>query len=264
MRDVIGQKVRHKRFGRGTVTDLSRDRIVVAFEEERKKFVYPDAFYRYLLFENHSMQSEIDVVNRAHLREEEKRREKQREKEQHHVRLLAMKIGKKSQAIFNCTREEAEEIFRSGAAETGIYLNGKLKGKPRIPSTLQPNSVLIFTEKDAKSGERRVHGVAMADAYFWGGDCEDGRIPLHESHALLLPESTAPLLRDFEEFSEFCGRWGRIPFKTCSPDAVRELLLELCERLAGSRKEAEIKELCRYFLRINRYPEPVAEKEETV
>ena len=36
MRDVIGQKVRHKRFGRGTVTDLSRDRIVVAFEEERK------------------------------------------------------------------------------------------------------------------------------------------------------------------------------------------------------------------------------------
>ena len=45
---------------------------------------------------------------------------------------------------------------------------------------------------------------------------------------------------------------------------MRELLLELCERLAGSRKELEIKELCRYFLRINRYPEPVAEKEETV
>ena len=43
---IVGEKVIHKAFGKGIVTDYKEDHISVYFNKitDEKKFVYPDAF----------------------------------------------------------------------------------------------------------------------------------------------------------------------------------------------------------------------------
>ncbi|MBQ8974992.1 MAG: hypothetical protein IJ072_04625 [Oscillospiraceae bacterium] len=46
--DIYGQKVIHKVFGTGVISDLANATVTVDFNGEAKKFVYPQAFNGYL------------------------------------------------------------------------------------------------------------------------------------------------------------------------------------------------------------------------
>ena len=46
--DMVGQKVTHTMYGCGTITELSNTYLTVKFGDSEKKFVYPDAFEKYL------------------------------------------------------------------------------------------------------------------------------------------------------------------------------------------------------------------------
>ena len=54
-------KVVHKTFGEGTVTEHIGNYITVKFAAAEKKFVYPDAFERFLSLENGGITSEIEA-----------------------------------------------------------------------------------------------------------------------------------------------------------------------------------------------------------
>ena len=45
---MLGRKVKHKVFGCGTITELTSAYLTVNFGDSEKKFVYPDAFEKYL------------------------------------------------------------------------------------------------------------------------------------------------------------------------------------------------------------------------
>ena len=51
---IVGEKVIHKAFGKGIVIDYKEDHISVYFSKttDEKKFVYPDAFEKFLAFES--------------------------------------------------------------------------------------------------------------------------------------------------------------------------------------------------------------------
>ena len=53
-------KVVHKSFGEGTVTEHVGNYITVKFASVEKKFVYPDAFERFLSLENGGITAEIE------------------------------------------------------------------------------------------------------------------------------------------------------------------------------------------------------------
>lgn len=54
-------KVVHKTFGEGTVTEQSGNYITVKFASAEKKFVYPDAFERFLSLSGGAVSSEIEA-----------------------------------------------------------------------------------------------------------------------------------------------------------------------------------------------------------
>lgn len=54
-------KVVHKTFGEGTVTEHIGNYITVKFATAEKKFVYPDAFDRFLSLENGGINAEIEA-----------------------------------------------------------------------------------------------------------------------------------------------------------------------------------------------------------
>ena len=47
-----GQTVKHKLFGNGVVDGFSNEIITVKFAQGSKRFIYPDAFTRFLTLEN--------------------------------------------------------------------------------------------------------------------------------------------------------------------------------------------------------------------
>ncbi len=82
MTDLINVIVNHKIFGEGKITDFSGKCITVAFDSVQKKFVYPDAFIKYLTLNDLDILETInnDIEIKKKNREEEER--KQREIEQ--------------------------------------------------------------------------------------------------------------------------------------------------------------------------------------
>lgn len=60
---MLNEVVSHVKFGRGTVVKNQENHIVVAFDNsgEEKVFRYPDAFERFLAFQNQSLQQEAQA-----------------------------------------------------------------------------------------------------------------------------------------------------------------------------------------------------------
>ena len=80
---IVGEKVIHKAFGEGIVTDYKEDHISVYFNKitDEKKFVYPDAFEKFLAFESSDLQDRaLAVLTQKNKRRQEERLKKQEEK----------------------------------------------------------------------------------------------------------------------------------------------------------------------------------------
>jgi len=58
---MIGQKVHHKSFGNGIITECNNSLLSVSFAEGEKRFIYPDAFESFLVAEDSELQQRILV-----------------------------------------------------------------------------------------------------------------------------------------------------------------------------------------------------------
>jgi hypothetical protein len=72
--ELIGLKVKHTVFGVGTITEKDGNYITVEFAAKTTKFVYPDAFEKFIKAEEPSVQQAItDEINDAKAASEQKR-----------------------------------------------------------------------------------------------------------------------------------------------------------------------------------------------
>ena len=71
---LIGLKVKHTVFGTGVITEKDGNYIIVEFAAKNSKFVYPDAFEKFIKAEDPSVQQAIaDSINDAKVAAEQKR-----------------------------------------------------------------------------------------------------------------------------------------------------------------------------------------------
>ena len=84
---IVGEKVIHKVFGKGIVIDYKDDHISVYFNKitDEKKFVYPDAFEKFLTFESSDLQDRALAI----LSEKNKKRQEERLRKQEEQRKSA-------------------------------------------------------------------------------------------------------------------------------------------------------------------------------
>lgn len=250
--NLLGQTVKHKKYGKGVITDLTENRVRVRFAKEQKLFQFPEAFPKYLIIKNDSIERKLEKLNEDHRQNQELEQEKMEQEYARRNRLYTMKIQLKSQMAFDLSLEAAEEVIRSGLVDTGCYLSGIRKGKPRIPSALQPNSGILLTMCEAEEKERKIIGAAMVDDSFWGNECEDGKIRLHKEHILMLsPEKYLPFWSAFKQVS-IPGTWGSIVFKYFQNNTMQRILQDIRKELAGSEQEETLEKFYRYFCRLNR------------
>ena len=180
---LLGQEVKHKKYGNGVVVEQQDNKVAVAFQEGQKLFVFPDAFQQYLVICDAKLKKEIEVLNKQRQKEMQEEKHKQEKEREYQNRMYTMKIPVKSQVAFNIGEEEIHELE---SLDTGHILTGKAKGSMRKPVNMQPNSGILLT--DYKDGERLIWGIAMPAHSFWGKECTDGKIVLHHKYKIALPE----------------------------------------------------------------------------
>src|SRR5690554_2113460 len=137
--NLINKEVTHERFGEGSVVKHDDSIIEVHFATENKKFVFPDAFGKYLKLHDkniaHSLEKIIQEkqreVEKAEIEKEEKKKrylKEQQLRSEHEKLMRNHKLHPQSQMVFWCDTEEQEKIFTDWKICTGVISSGDNKG----------------------------------------------------------------------------------------------------------------------------------------
>ena len=253
---LVGQPVKHKAFGQGIITDFSNKIVTICFSQGDKKFIYPDAFIRFLTLKDTSIQSEICATWNQRLQEKNAEKQILQEEQERRQRIRTMKITPNAQAAFHIDDTATDEIFASGAVSSGCYLSGYSKGEPRIPTRLKPNSACLLTECPHDSPEqRRIVGAFMVEEDFWGDLCSDGLVKSHSQHKIRLNRENRLPFWDYFDHSGAIPRWGGPVFKYFSNNTMQQILFDMKKVLSGTGDEPVIDAFYEYFCEINRLPE---------
>ena len=195
--NLIDETVTHKVFGEGQIVEQDDKTITVDFEEDVKKFVYPDAFKTFIMLQDRDLSERLEETL-TKMRAEEKIREKKKAKEreqkiiqqQLRARLKNENVHESSQIVFWLNEEDDEKVFEDWSVFTGTVQSGKKKGEPNRAARLRPNSMVVLTKRDAKEQEadRKIVGMFMVSETFIGSANEDGFIPSHELFKIELTE----------------------------------------------------------------------------
>lgn len=249
-----GKSIQHISFGAGVITELKENMITVSFPQGDKKFLYPDAFERFLSLKDENAQTRIeqklDLINQ----------EKEDQKIANHLeqerlqRLRDLKISPKAQAAFGLIENNPEDVFSNWTLHAGHYLSGVSKGEPRIPARLKPNSACLLTqlEKGKSEKERQIIGVVMVQDDFFGTYCRDGIIPLHEEQRLVIAAGEVAPFWSYFEADEQPVKWGNTEIKYFANTIMQKILLELKQTITDPTRQKTADNLYRYFTSINR------------
>ena len=248
------QVIKHKTFGRGVITALTDSTVTVAFPEQEKKFVFPDAFKDFLVLQDKKMQQYIAAkiaendaaVNRQ-------RQEKQLELKRRH-KLLNFTISANSHAVFNVEPKDLKQVCKTFKLSTGRYLSGYSKGRTKIAERLKTELCSPLYREGAAGKpeqERRIVGAFMVREDYIGEDCREGFVEGHPQHRILLPAGK-PLLF-WERFDQEAPlRWGNTAFKYCSAAVMNDILSEMVQIFTNTAQEESALSFYQYFCKINR------------
>jgi len=199
--DLINKQVTHKRFGKGSVVEHTDSYIEIHFKLGNKKFVFPDAFGKYLTMIDQRASDSVKKILQK--REKERKQEKlelergkalQRKEQERFLqreRLLKnLKIHPSSQAAFWCEAQDQNRVFTEWRVFAGVTKSGINQGKPNRPIRLNQNSACLLTARNFGMPEkdRCILGVYMVSEVFIGKLCEDGYVPAHSEYRLRLSE----------------------------------------------------------------------------
>ena len=198
--NLINEAVTHKVFGEGSIVEHEESIITIEFNKDIKKFVYPDAFGKFITLNDRSIaQAFKDVFLKREMEEEalEKKREEENERlvleQRRRDKLKNHKIHESSQVVFWLDEEEQESVFVDWEASTGVLQSGKNKGQPNRAARLGPNSVGLLTARasDQPEVERQILGLYMVDEMFSGNQSNDGMVPSHTAYRIELTDQEA-------------------------------------------------------------------------
>jgi len=182
--DLLNIKVKHAVFGVGTVTEANDKNVTVQFAEKSCKFVYPDAFEKFIKAEDSAMQETIlnDIV--VERRAEEKRRQ---------VELADRKVEEESRAAERQTAFPAKKVrniedgfgtdynvehlarqpiltYQQVEKQFGIRISGFGRGINITPST-----VVLISSVDKKKTGFLYHDHWTTDGeYIYSGEGKTG------------------------------------------------------------------------------------------
>lgn len=198
--NLINEEITHNVFGEGNVIGQEDSIITIAFEDDTKKFVYPDAFEKFITLTNPSTAESLEkIITKKEIQEaalEEEREELRKQQEldrQRKEQLKNLSIHENSQIVFWLDEEEQETVFTDWQVFTGTVQSGNNKGQPNRVVRLRPNSASLLTVRasDQPETERKILGLYMVNEIYSGNLSDDGIVPSHDMYRIELTEEEA-------------------------------------------------------------------------
>jgi len=195
--NLINEEITHKVFGEGNIVNHEESIITIDFNEDIKKFVYPDAFEKFITLNDRSTAKTFkNYFLKRELKKEalEKKLEEEREiqmlEQQRLDKMKNHKIHESSQIVFWLDEEEQSNIFTNWQVYTGEVQSGKNKGQPNRATRLSLNSAGLLTKRasDQPETERQILGLYMVDETYSSKIVDDGMVPSHSEFRIELTE----------------------------------------------------------------------------
>lgn len=251
---LIGQPIKHGTFGNGIVTGWNETTITICFSVGEKKFIYPDAFSRFLHLKNAAMQKTVqELLNKREATKNAERQTFQKLRERNQL-LQDLKISPQSQAVFNIKPDQYEELFSTWSVSTGCYVSGYSKGEPRIPERLKPNSMCLLTECAAEQPEkeRRIIGAFIVEEDFLGSNCRDGIIHAHPMYRLQLRPADQIPFWPYVVQEPKKQRWGSTALKYMTNKTGERILFDIKAQLLCDESQECAENFYQYYCKRNR------------
>lgn len=262
--NLVNQKIIHKVFGEGSIVKQDDSVLTVAFKNDTKSFVYPDAFGQFITLKDqetaHIMES---VISKLKSEEEELRLNEIEEKKQKLVKkrqksmLKSQKLHESSQAVFWLDEEEQQTVFTDWQVTTGSVQSGENKGQPSRAARLRPNSAIILTarEDDQPEVDRRIIGLYMVKESFSGSMSDDGVVPSHKKYRIELTEDGAEdmLFWNYYINKNYPNRmtWNSGTYRYFDNLWGAQIIKDIAELKTDKEEKEHAKEFLDYFCQMN-------------
>lgn len=262
--NLINEEVTHKVFGEGSIVDHDESVITVDFNEDVKKFVYPDAFGKFITLNDRNVAETLKkVLLKRKLEEEalERKREEEKERQAFEQRrrekMKNPRISESSQIVFWLDEEEQQSVFNDWQVSTGKIQSGKNKGQLNRVARLRPNSAGLLTarESDQPETKRRILGLYMVNEMFSGNLSEDGMVPSHAEFRIELTDQEAEkmLFWNYYVNKNYPHRttWNSGKFRYFDNVWTAQILKDIIALKTDEEQIKEAKNFLEYFCQMN-------------
>lgn len=262
--NLINEEITHNVFGQGNIVEHEDSVIIVDFNKNLKKFVYPDAFENFITLTDQSKAKSLEAILLKR-KAEEKVLEKE-QKEQKEIQLLEQqrreilknhKIHESSQIVFWLDEDQQIDEFNDWQVSTGSVQSGKNEGKPNPVTRLHPNSAGVLTARtsDQVETERKILGLFMVDDTFFGAIGPDGFVPCHQEYRITLTdeESENMLFWTYYKNKNYPTRtsWNSGTFRYFDNIWTAQMLKDLIALRTDEEQIKEVEKFLEYFCKMN-------------
>lgn len=262
--NLINEEITHKVFGIGSIVDHDESIITIDFNDYIKKFIYPDAFEKFIKLNDRNTAKSLQKIfakeemkKEALERKGEEVKAQQALEQQRREKLKNLKIHESSQIVLSLDEEEQQNVFNDWQASTGKIQNGKNKGQPNRVARLLPNSACLLTarESDQPETERRILGLYMVNETFFGDLSNDGMVPTHTEFRIKLTDQEAAniLFWNYYINKKFPQRltWNSGKYRYFDNICTAQILKDIIALRTDAEKILEAKNFLEYFCQMN-------------
>src|SRR5699024_2834105 len=230
--NLINEEITHKVFGEGNIVDHDDSIITVDFNEDIKKFVYPDAFGNFITLNDRDTAKSLKNILLKRTMEEEAQERKRDE-------------------------EEQQSVFTDWQVFTGKVQSGKNKGQPNRAARVSPNSAGLLTarESDQPETERRILGLYMVNETFSGNLNDDGMVPAHAEFRSELTDQEAEKMLFWNYYinNNYPDRttWNSGKYRYFDNVWTAQILKDIIALKTDEEQIKEAKNFLEYFCQMN-------------
>jgi len=262
--NLLKEKVTHRVFGKGKVVSQNESIITIDFENDSKRFVYPDAFGKFITLKNQDVADSLnEVISEKQEQEallakkEEEEKQKIALEQERQQQLADRKIHESSQIAFWLDEQEQENVFNDWSSSTGEVQSGPNKGRPNRAARLRSNSAALLTVRPGEQEEsnRRIIGLYMVPDMFAGNEDEDGMVPAHENYRLQLTEEESEKMLFWKYYKNNRNPermiWNSGKYRYYDNVGTVQILNDLIALRTDETAIAEAKNFLDYFIEMN-------------
>ncbi|WP_438351177.1 malate synthase [Paenibacillus sp. FA6] len=262
--NLLNEEITHKVFGIGSIVDQNESVITIDFNDHIKKFVYPDAFEKFIkLNDRNTSKSLQKIIANEEIKKEALERKVEEVKalqaleQQRREKLKNLKIHESSQIVLSLDEEEQQKVFTDWRASTGKVQNGKNKGQPNRVARLLPNSACLLTARESNQPEteRRILGLYMVNETFFSDLSHDEMVPAHMEFRIKLTDQEAAnmLFWNYYVNKNFPQRltWNSGKYRYFDNIWTAQILKDIIALRTDEEEIEEAKNFLEYFCHIN-------------